>query len=92
MGDAGTEIEVVAGASPSPVTVTVPTNASVPFPIGTTINIRQMHSGTDQVTIGYAGGVTVNTANGLHTRTQYSTVSLYKDGTNTWVLSGDTST
>jgi hypothetical protein len=84
LGDANTEIEFTDSGA---VAVTVPTNASVAFPVGTVVNLSQMNTG--RVTVAGAGGVTVNSPNGLITRVQYSTVSLIKDGTNTWVLSGD---
>jgi hypothetical protein len=68
-------------------TVTVPTNASVPFAIGTVIEICQMGAGT--VTLTAAGGVTINTPSSLTTRAQYSTVGIRQDAANVWIASGD---
>ena len=85
--DANTEVEATSGSA---VTVTIPTNASVAFPVGTIINIRQMGAG--QVTVAAAGGVTLDLPLGAKTRAQYSTVSLVKRATNEWVLGGDSST
>lgn len=67
--------------------LTVPTNASVAFPIGTQIPIRQ--AGAGQTTIIAAGGVTVNTGLTLKLRTQGSSASLIKVDTNEWDLAGD---
>jgi hypothetical protein len=85
-GDVGTLIEMnVASGN----TLTVPTNASVAFPIGAQINILQ--TGAGQVTVAGAGGVTVNATPGLKLRTQWSSATLIKRATDTWVLVGDLS-
>jgi hypothetical protein len=68
-------------------TVTIPTNASVAYPIGTSIDILQ--TGAGQVTIAGAGGVTVNSTPGLKLRTQWSSATLFKRAENTWVVFGD---
>jgi hypothetical protein len=70
-------------------TLTVPTNASVAFPVGTMITIFQ--TGTGQVTVAGAAGVTVNGAVGLKTREQWSAIVLHKRGTDTWLVTGDAS-
>lgn len=69
------------------VTLTVPTNASVAFPVGCQINILQ--TGAGQITIAGAGGVTVNGTPGLKLRAQWSGATLIKRATDTWVLIGD---
>jgi hypothetical protein len=68
------------------VTVTVPTDAVLNFPIGTTIDLLQ--TGTGQVTI--TSSATVNTPDGLKLRTRWSAATLIKRGANLWVLLGDT--
>lgn len=69
-------------------TLTVPPNASVAFEIGSKINISQFGSG--QTTISPGSGVTINSADSANkTRVVYSTASLIKTGTNTWLLAGD---
>lgn len=73
--------------SSSAVTLTVPTNASVAYPVGTSFDILQ--TGTGQVTIAGAGGVTVNATPGLKLRTQWSSATLFKRAENTWVVFGD---
>lgn len=81
--------KVVEFTNASAVALTVPTNASVAFPVGTTIGILQYGAG--QVTISGAG-VTLRSANGLKTALQYSTVWIRKRATDEWVVSGDTTT
>ena len=69
-------------------TLTVPTNASVAFAVGTQILIRQ--KGAGQVTIAPAGGVTLNLTNSENkTRKQNSVAGLIKLATDTWVACGD---
>ena len=73
----------------SAITVTVALNSSVDFPIGSQINIVQ--TGTGQVTIAPVSGVTVNATPGLKLRTQWSTATLVKRDSNTWLFFGDIS-
>jgi hypothetical protein len=71
----------------SATTLTIPTNSSVAYPVGTTIDIIQ--TGTGQVTIAGSGGVTVNATPGLKLRTQWSSATLLKRAENTWLVYGD---
>jgi len=72
-------------------TLTIPTNASVPFPLGTQILVSQL--GTGQTTITPSGGVTLRSSGGkTKTSAQYSMCTLIKRGTNEWYLSGDITT
>ncbi len=73
----------------SAITVTVPPNSSVAYPIGTSIDILQ--TGAGQVTIAAGSGVTVNSTPGLKLRAQWSSATLFKRGTDTWVVMGDLS-
>lgn len=85
--DAG---QLVTLSNASGITLTVPTNASVAFAIGTQITITQANLG--QVTVAGAVGVTVNAADSaLKLRTQWSAATLIKTATNSWILIGDTS-
>jgi hypothetical protein len=70
-------------------TLTVPTNASVAFPVGTVIWLRQ--SGQFQSTVAAAGGVTLNMAAGrlAETRAIGSLTLLQKTATDTWEVTGD---
>ena len=70
-------------------TLTIPTNASVAFPNGTQIVILQ--TGTSQVTLAGASGVTVNGTPGLKLRAQWSSATLIKRADNVWVALGDLS-
>lgn len=70
------------------ITVTIPTNASVPFLIGTQVNVLQLGAG--QITFSPTATVTMQ-AQGSKTKTfgQYSVATLVKIDTNTWVLCGN---
>jgi hypothetical protein len=70
-----------------PNTVTIPTNSSVPFVVGTQITVLQKNTG--QTTIQGATGVTVNSNPSNRLRTRWSSASLIKIATNEWVLVGD---
>lgn len=85
----GNKDKIVEVNSASAVTLTVPLNSSVAFPIGSSINILQ--TGAGQITVTGAGGVTINATPGLKLRTQWSFATLIKRAENTWVLIGDTS-
>ena len=68
-------------------TITIPTDATLNFPIGTSVDILQTSTG--QVTIAGASGVTVNATPGLKLRTTWSSATLFKRAANTWVVYGD---
>jgi sporulation protein YlmC with PRC-barrel domain len=67
--------------------LTVPTNAVVPFPIGSQITVVCYGTGRTQV-VGDTG-VTVRATPGTFLRTQYSSAVLIKRDTNEWYLLGD---
>ena len=86
IGDAG---ELVTLSNAAAIALTVPTNATAPFAIGTQITLTQ--GGAGKVTIAGAVGVTVNSADGyLSLRTQWSSATIIKTATNSWILIGDT--
>jgi hypothetical protein len=85
IGDATNTIVELSNASA--ITLTVPLNSSVAFPVGSQIQLLQTNTG--QVTVTGAGGVTVNSNPGLKLRAQWSSATLLKRGTDTWVLIGD---
>jgi len=72
-------------------TVTIPTNASVAFPVGTTITVIQTGSG--QLTVQGASGVTLASIGATSTapklRIQNSPVTLVQTSANTWYAIGD---
>ncbi len=73
--------------SSSAVTITIPTNSAVAFPIGTTLDILGVNTGL--ITIAGDTGVTVNSTPGLKLRTQWSSCTLFKRAENSWVVYGD---
>jgi len=74
----------------SPVTLTIPANGTVAFPVGTQVDLAQVGAG--QVTVAAAGGVTLQSAGSQVKLTgQYSAGTLVKLATNTWLLAGDLS-
>ena len=79
--------DLIEMGSASAMTLTIPLNSAVAFPVGTSIDILQTSTG--QVTIAGDAGVTVNSTPGLKLRTQWSTATLFKRATNTWVVYGD---
>lgn len=86
LADAGALIEMSSGSA---LTLTVPSNSSVPFPVGTVIEVARM--GTGSVTLVAGVGVTLRVPTGstLALRAQYSTAGLRKRATDEWVVSGD---
>jgi hypothetical protein len=71
--------------------LTIPTNAVVPFPIGSQILIAQYGAG--QTTIVPSGGVTLRSSGGkTKIAAQYGLATLIKRGTDEWYLAGDITT
>ena len=68
--------------------ITIPTNATTAFPIGTSIDFYQA-SGTGANFVAADGTVTILRTPGLTLRTTYSSATLTKVATNTWLLAGD---
>lgn len=68
------------------VTITIPTNISIAFPIGSTITMVQLNTGT--TIIQGDTGVTVNgvSAGSKSILGQYEAVSIYKRGVNEWII------
>lgn len=82
--------KVVTASNASAQTYTVPLNSSVAYPLGAVLTL--IAKGAGQITLVGAGGVTLNSGHGLKTSAQWATVSLTKILTDTWVVSGDTTT
>lgn len=70
-------------------TLTVPTDASVPYAVGSQILVRQVGAG--QTTIAAASGVTLRARVGLKLAGQWAECVLTKRATNEWVVVGDVS-
>jgi hypothetical protein len=80
--------DLIEMGSASALVLTIPTDATLDFPIGTSIDILQ--TGAGQVTIApVSGTVTVNATPGLKLRTTWSSCTLFKRAANTWVVYGD---
>ena len=84
LSDAGKIVEI---SNASAITLTIPTNASVAYPVGTQITILQ--TGAGQITVAAPSGGTLNATPGTKLRTQWSSATLLKRATDTWVLIGD---
>jgi hypothetical protein len=83
LGDEGSAIQMSGGTTNA---ITVPTNATAAFPIGSSIMIIQ--TSAIQTVISGAG-VTFLATPGLKLRAQYSAATLLKVGTDTWAVMGD---
>ena len=78
-------------ANASAIAVTIPLNSSVPFPIGSCVDLVQFGAG--QVTVSGASGVTLVSTGATSatpkTRVQNSAITLRKLGTDSWIAIGD---
>jgi hypothetical protein len=85
--DAG---KMVTLSNASAITMTVPPNSSVAFPVNSRIDLLQYGAG--QVTVAAGSGVTIYSSGfKLKLTGQYSGATLWKKATDTWVLVGDIS-
>ena len=72
-------------------TVSVPTDASVDFPIGSQINITQYGTGKTQIVAVTPGTTSIRATPGTYLRDRYSSATLIKRAANEWYLIGDLS-
>lgn len=86
LGDAG---NLIGGNNAGAITATIPTNASVAYPIGTTLTWLNLGAGL--ITVAPAGGVTLHNTPGLTLTAyaQWSLIAAVKVGTDEWVASGN---
>jgi hypothetical protein len=84
LADAGKIIEMNLASAND---LTVPLNSSQAFAVGSNITILQ--TGAGQTTLVATGGVTINATPGLKLRAQWSSATLIKRATDTWVAIGD---
>ncbi|HEY4145159.1 hypothetical protein [Pinirhizobacter sp.] len=87
LGTAYTLVRADAGAdvvcnNAAAITLTIPADADVAFPIGTVVHYSQ--AGTGVVTAVGAAGVTVRAANGASTTARYDQRDLVKKAANVW--------
>jgi hypothetical protein len=80
--------KVVTLSNASAITLTVPPNSSVAFPVGTQIVLAQLGAG--QVTIAPGSGVTLNSfGTALKVAGQYGVATCLKTATDTWLVFGN---
>jgi hypothetical protein len=85
LGDKNSYIRFTNGAA---INFTIPANATVAFPIGTTITICQ--AGAGSLSVVAAGGVTINSRGpDLTLAGQFASATLVKVATDTWDFDGD---
>lgn len=84
------EGKLITLSNASPITVTLPQNSVLAFPVGGSIDFVGI--GTGLVTFAAGSGATVNGTPTLVTRAQWSTVTVIKRATNTWLVVGDLGT
>jgi hypothetical protein len=85
--------QVVTMSNASANTFSIPTNASVAFPIGTQINVIQIGAGQTTIQAVTSGTTTIQstgaTAAAPKLRVQYSAATCLKAGTDLWYVFGD---
>lgn len=81
------KLRAMTNPSPNDITVTVSSQANVPWTEGTRISIARMSTGG--VTIVGESGVTINSLSGLTISGQYGFVDLYRIQQDLWIATGD---
>jgi hypothetical protein len=81
------ENQMVTLSNPAAITVTLPQNSAVAFPIGAEVDFLWL--GAAQPSFAAGTGATVNGTPGLKLRAQFSAATAKKIATNTWVIIGD---
>ena len=93
LGDGDNELITASNASAQ--TYSIPTNASVAFPIGTQINIIAIGAGIVTIDAVTSGTTTILSTGAVAAapvlRAQYSAATLIKAGTDLWYVIGDIS-
>jgi hypothetical protein len=85
--------KLVTLSNASAITLTIPPNSSVAYPVGAQLNLAQLGAG--QVTFAGGSGVTIvstgATASAPKLRAQYSTATAVQTSTDNWLVMGDIS-
>lgn len=81
------ETNLIRFTSDDAVTITVPAESSEDLPVGFICHLHQ--AGEGQLTVEGEAGVQVNASASLLSAGQYAALSLFKLGTDDWVLVGD---
>ena len=87
--DAG---KLVTASNVAAISLTIPTDATVDFPIGTQILVMQLGAGQVTVSAVTPGTTTIISRSGTKTAGQYALISLIKVAANQWVVGGDATT
>lgn len=84
------QVKLVSCSNAAAITLTVPPNSTVAFPVGSQVILYQ--AGAGQVTITAGAGVTIR-SNGakLKLTGQYAVATLIKIGTDEWIAAGNLS-
>jgi hypothetical protein len=77
------------GTTSSAATYTIPTNASVPFPVGTMLGLLWVYTGTVQPAFAAASGVTIDPPAPLTVWAAGSIIWAWQYSANIWYLMGD---
>ena len=85
ISDANTIIPLSASSA---TTITVPTDASVAFDVGTQIVVVQMGTGTVTIAAATPATTSINGLNGVATMDQYAAICLFKVAANSWIVGG----
>jgi hypothetical protein len=87
--DAG---KLVTASNPAAISLTIPTDATVDFPIGTQLLVMQLGAGQVTVSAVTPETTTIISRSGTKTAGQYALISLIKVAANQWVVGGDATT
>jgi 2-keto-4-pentenoate hydratase len=85
LSDAGKLVTLATGSGS--MLLTIPTNASAAFAVGTHVDLARL--GEAAVSVTGATGVTVNATPGNKLRARYSTATAIHYETDVWLLTGD---
>jgi hypothetical protein len=86
LGDEGSLIHMNSGDAK---TISIPTNATVAFAIGTQIRVSRKGAGSTTISASDGGTTTVNSASGNNQiNAQHAVATIVKVGTDEWVLFG----
>ena len=87
--DAG---KLITASNTAAISITIPTDASVNFPIGTQLLVMRLGEGQVTVSAVTPETTTIISRNGTKTAGQYALISLIKVAANQWVVGGDATT
>jgi hypothetical protein len=89
LADAG---KLITANNADAISLTIPVDATINFPIGTQILVMRLGLGQVTVSAVTPETTTVNSKNGTKTSGQYAIISLIKVAANSWIVGGDATT